>query len=428
MTSSSNFSLVPGAAGASRLLLGDGTDLVVSEHRAWLDEVYGERAGEAPGVIKRIGADGKAIAGWSGWAMGPALADGSVTWLEERDDEYRYRVRTSKGDAAGALAPPDDFWLVAASVGHPAAPVGAVVLWRPAQGASPTDPSTRRDELWIAGVERATAKVVATTRVDVTLPDPRDAGVALGGTASKPLLLLIGLPAPGGRGAYRAVALTLPDLSVAWETAIDPELTTAMTPAPPPGPGVHAPPPATSSTTADTLRTFTTVRLAPLGDGSGWLLIHGTPLGPAVSATHVFVIATSGMVTPLPGLHVRDAGDLTPVVGRPAVALLGVAGGRRDLRFDAIEVVAPGAGEARTALSLQSKIGGVALGADVRLQPIAIAARGDHLLGAAALAEGGTGADRADVQGSITTPVAWHQPDRPRVKDRKAWLAARAKP
>jgi hypothetical protein len=65
---------------------------------------------------------------------------------------------------------------------------------------------------------------------------------------------------------------------------------------------------------------------------------------------------------------------------------------------------------------------------DPRLQPVSIAVRNDHVLGAPPASGDGSGALSADISDVITTPLAWHKPDRPRVKARLAWLAARAKP
>ncbi|HWU86472.1 MAG TPA: hypothetical protein VN253_04330, partial [Kofleriaceae bacterium] len=210
------YTLITDAAGASRLYLGSGTKAVVAEHRDWLHEAFHEYAGEAPGVVKLIGADGGVARAASGWALGGPLPDGTMTWIEEVGDEYHYRI--ARGAGAGApLTPPDDFWVVAGAVGHPSSPLGAAVLWRPAPGASSRLPAVRRDELWIAAIDRAAGTVLKSRELALTLPWDRSQGVLIGGTSAAPILLLVGVPEPGGPGAYRAVGLRLPTLEVAWE-------------------------------------------------------------------------------------------------------------------------------------------------------------------------------------------------------------------
>src|SRR5215475_3385546 len=85
------YTLLPAAAGASRLYLGSGSSSLVAEHRGWLDEAYHERASEAPGVLQLVRADGKVTHTVSGWALGPPIGD-DMAWLEETGEEYRDRI------------------------------------------------------------------------------------------------------------------------------------------------------------------------------------------------------------------------------------------------------------------------------------------------------------------------------------------------
>ena len=219
-TMAAEYTVITSAAGASRLYAGSGSTSLVAEHRDWLREAYHERAAEAPGVVKLLGPDGalKRIA--SGWALGGAVGTGEMAWVEEVGDEYHYQVVRSSG-AGSPLAPPDDYWAVAGAVGHPTSPLGAVVLWRPVRGASARDPAVRRDELWIAAIDRTTGTVLKTRDLSLTLPWERVHGVLMGGPAASPMLLLVGLPDPGGPGQYRLVGLQLPTLDVAWDLPLD---------------------------------------------------------------------------------------------------------------------------------------------------------------------------------------------------------------
>lgn len=420
-----NLELLVGAAGASRLYAGEATDQIVSEHRSWLAEAFSERAEEAPGVVKLIDTNGDVKSAFSGWAMGPAIADGNVAWLEEYDEEYRYRVRRLGTDATHPLSPPDDFWTVAASVGHLNGAAGAVVLWRSAQGTSPSFPGTRQEELWIASIDRSGPRVVATSRIDLTLPDPRAASVVIGGTTAAPLLYLIGLPEPGARAAYRAVALTLPGLDLASETALD-VAAPARAAMPNRTDRASAAEPSPTTISADVLRSMSSVRTTALGDGSGWVVAHGTPLRDVLSIGLVFVGSTGGALTLRPDIHPRDTVELIPVIGRRSFALRGVAGGRSRARFVDVAEIAPDGPRTRVLVDLDTEVNGKSLRNNPNLQPLAIAVRNDLVLGAAA-AGGGTGGSSADVQGGITNPLTWHQPDRPRVKARLAWLEDRAK-
>jgi hypothetical protein len=420
------FKLLPGAAGASGLHVGAATDQIVSEHRTWLAEAFSERADETPGVVKLIDAHGDLVSADSGWAMGPAIADGNAVFLEEHGEEYRYRVRSLGAGAAELLSPPDDFWTVAASVGHPGSTAGAVVLWRPSQGTSPSNPGTRTEELWIAGIDRSGPRIVASRRTELTLPDPRAGGITIGGTTARPLLFLIGLPEAGALGAYRTVALTLPGLEPAWETSLDVAAAAAARSTTENGTDrERATEPPRTAITADVLRSMSSLRATALGDCSGWVVAHGTPLRDVLSTSLVFVGTNAGEVTPRPDIHLRDTAALVPVISRPSFALLGVAGGRSKASFVEVEEIATD-GSRSVLVNLDTLVGGKNLRDDPHLQPVAIAARGDVILGAAA-ASGGPGASSADVNEAITTPPTWHQPDRPRVKARLAWLEARAK-
>ena len=49
---------------------------------------------------------------------------GETAWLEEVSDEYCYRIAITRGGGT-PLAPPDDYWVVAAVVGYVASPLDA---------------------------------------------------------------------------------------------------------------------------------------------------------------------------------------------------------------------------------------------------------------------------------------------------------------
>jgi len=418
-----NLKLLAGAAGASRLYAGKTTEQIVSEHRDWLAEAFGERADEAPGEVRLIDAHGAVIETGSGWAMGPAVADGHAAWIEECDEEYRYRLRSFGNDAAVHLASPDDFWTVAAAAGHLSTDDGAVVLWRPAQGTTPSLPGTRKEELWIAAINRSTLRVVATSRLDLTLPEPRAACVAIGGTAAEPLLVLVGLPEPGSTAAYRVVALRLPALDLAWETSLDiAEAVAARQVIWDQNDRAIAAEPPRTATTADALRFMSSVRMTALGDCSGWVIAHGIPLGNVLSTSLVFVGTNAGDLIPRTDIHLGDTAALVQVIGCPSFALLGVAGGRSRMRFVNVEEITVHGSRTRVLVDFDTTVNGKSLRTDPQLQPIAIAVRNDVVFAAVAARE------KMAVSGAeaIATPLRWHQLDRPRVKARLAWLKARA--
>lgn len=411
--------LLAGATGASRLYAGAQTEQIVSEHRTWLAETFSERADETPGVVRLIGAEGAVKGAGSGWAMGPALADGNAAWIEEYDEEYRYRLRSFATDAAVPLAPPEDFWTVAAVAGHPSSADGAVILWRRAQGTTPSLPETRKEELWIASVNRSALSVVSTARLDLTLPEPRATSVAIGGTATEPLLLLIGLPEPGSTGAYRVVALRLPTLDVAWETSLDVAAATAARPViSDQKDRAFAPQPPSTAIDADELRSTSSVRTTALGDCSGWIIAHGTPLKDVLSTTLVFVGTNTGDFIPRTDIHPGDTAQLVPVIGRPSFALLSVAGGRSGMHFVNVEEINVQEARSRVLVDLDTTIDSKSLRNDPQLQPVAIAVRNDVVFAAAG--------EDVGVSSEVITPLTWHQPNRPRVKARLAWLKARA--
>ncbi|HET7506237.1 MAG TPA: hypothetical protein VFK02_34695 [Kofleriaceae bacterium] len=424
----SEYKLTAPVAGASRLYLGAGTKAIVAEHRDWLHEAFHDHDAEAPGVVKLLGADGAIAHVASGWALGGPVADGSAAWIEEVGDEYHYRVARSTGPAA-PLSPPDDFWVVAGAAGHPVSPLGAVVLWRPVPGASSKLPDVRRDELWIASIDRKAGTVVNTRLLALTLPWDRPCGVLIGGPARAPVLLLVGLPDPGGPGAYRAVGLKLPSLEVAWEKKLDvaaAEAAAAATAAPKGRASEPPPPPATL--TGDSLRTFYGVLGGALGDGTGWLVASGHLLRSVLSIEQPFLIFGDGQVMLLSDLHLPASDGFGVVADEPAVLVKGVVGGRYDARFDSLAAVWPGTRRVQTLADARTQINGHKLGDAPDLIPMSAALRGGVLYVAPPVGGTGTGADSADVRGLLTTPATWHQPDRPRVIARQHWLDARAKP
>ena len=412
--------LLAGAVGASRLYAGEATEQIVSEHRTWLVESFSERADETPGVVRLIDGDGAVIGTGSGWAMGPAVANGNAAWIEEYDEEYRYRLRSFGTGSAVPLAPPDDFWTVAAVAGHPSSADGAVILWRPAQGTTPSLPETRKEELWIASVNRSALSVVSTARLDLTLPAPRATSVAIGGTAAEPLLVLIGLPEPGSIGAFRVVALRLPTLDLAWETSLDVAAATAARPViSDQKDRAFAPPPPSMAIDANELRSTSSVRITALGDCSGWVIAHGTPLRDVLSTSLVFVGTNTGDFIPRTDIHPGDTAKLVPVIGRPSFGLLSVAGGRSGMYFVNVEEIDVQEARSRVLVDLDTTIDGESLRNDPQLQPVSIAVRDDVVFAAA-------GEDMA-ISSEGITPLTWHQPNRPRVKARLAWLKAHSR-
>ncbi|HEU4727346.1 MAG TPA: hypothetical protein VFT22_05645 [Kofleriaceae bacterium] len=426
----SEYKLTAPVAGASRLYLGPGTKAIVAEHRDWLHEAFHERDAEAPGVVKLLGADGAVAHAASGWALGGPLADGSAAWVEEVGDEYHYRIARSTGPAA-PLSPPDDFWAVAGAAGHAVSAVGAVVLWRPVPGASSNLPDVRRDELWIASIDRKAGTVLNTRLYALTLPWDRQRGVLIGGPPGAPILLLVGLPDPGGPGAYRAVGLKLPSLEVAWEAKLDvaaAELAAAAAPSAAPAGRASEPPPPAATLTAESLRTFYGVMGGALGDGTGWLVASGHLLRSVLSIEHPFLVFGDGKTMLLSDLHLPSSDGFGMVADEPAVLVKGVVGGRYDAHFDSISAVWPGARRVQTLADQRTEINGHKLGDSPDLIPMSAAMRGGVLYVAPPIGGAGTGADSADVRGLLTTPATWHQADRPRVIARQQWLEARARP
>jgi hypothetical protein len=423
------YTVVPAISGASRIYLGTGSTSLVAEHRAWLDEAYRERAAEAPGVLQLVRTNGAAAHVVSGWSLGGPVGE-DMAWIEETGEEYRYRVaRTGgPGSSGSPLTPPDDFWAVAAAVGHVQSPLGAVVLWRPARGTSVRDPSKRRDELWIAAIDRKTGMVVKSRELALTLPKDRVQGVFLGGPNAEPILLLVGLPDPGGPGSYRAVGLRMPSLDTAWELSIDVSAVEAsrgsQTPATPGA--ASSPPPPAASFTGDDLRTLYGSMGTPLGDGSGWLFAHGHRLRRVLSIELSFLVTADGKATWLRDLHLTGTDELGPIVGEPAALLIGKVGPRDGMRFASVDAVWPAKPRVQTLADERTKVQGRTLGDSPDLLPMSAALSGSVLFVAPPVGGTGLGADSADVRGKQTTPTSWHQSDRPRVIARQKWLEERA--
>lgn len=420
------YTVVPAAAGASRIYLGTGSTSLVAEHRAWLDEAYRDRAAEAPGVLQLIRSDGTSAHVVSGWALGGPVGD-DVAWIEETGEEYRYRVART-GGARAALSPPDDFWAMAAAVGHVQSPLGVVVLWRPARGTSVREPSKRRDELWIVAVDRKAGTVVKSRELALTLPKDRVQGVFLGGPSAEPILLLVGLPDPGGPGVYRAVGLRLPSLDTAWELSLDVSSAEASRAAQTPATADRAssPPPAAASLSGDDLRTLYGSMGTALGDGSGWLFTHGHLLRKVLSIELSVLVTADGKATWLRDLHLTGTDELGPIIGEAGALLIGKVGPRDGMRFASVEAIWPAAARVQTLADERTKIQGRALGDAPDLIPMSAALGGGVLLVAPPVGGAGVGVDSADVRGKQTTPISWHQADRPRVIARQKWLEDRA--
>ena len=426
---SAEYTPIMNAAGASRLYVGGGTASMVAEHRDWLYEAYHERAGEAPGVLKLLGPDGAVKRTVSGWALGGPLASGGMTWIEEAGDEYHYQSARSEG-AGSPLAPPDDYWVMAGAVGHTSSTLGAAVLWRPVRGAPASDPAVRREELWIAAIDRNTGAVLKTRGLDLTLPWDRAQGVLMSGPAAAPILLLVGLPDPGGPGAYRIVGLRLPSLDVAWELPLHVASAEAGRAVPePPAPGrASIPVPGSSPLSGDSLRTLYAVMGSPLGDGSGWLLAHGHMVGRILATDLSFLIGADGKATALTGIHLPGTDQLSPILQQPGVLLISSEGARNHQRFVSIDAVWPGSWQIQTLADQSTKIHGRTLGSSPDLVPMSAAMSGDTLYFAPAIGGEGLGADSADVRNLQTTPTTWHQAERPRVQARQKWLEERSRP
>lgn len=426
------YTLVPAAAGASRLYLGPGSTSLVAEHRHWLDEAYRARATEAPGVLQLIRPDGSIARTVSGWAIGGPLGN-DMAWVEEAGEEYRYRI-ASTGGGSTPLAPPGDFWVVAAAVGHVASPLGAVVLWRPAAGALDREPALRHDELWIATIDRKAGTVVKDRQLALTLPEEREAGVALGGSISDPILLLTGLPDAGGPGAYRLLGLHLATLETAWESPLDMTAATAAQVAalpPPPSDRASMPLPPPPPISGDSLRTLSRSMTVSLGDGSGWLIMdghsHGLGAGRVFSADLSFLIGIDGKLTWLRDVHLSSTAYVTPILGQPAVIQTSVSGARNSEHFASVDAIWASGDRVETLFDDRSKIQGRALGEAPELLPLSVAADASVMHVAPPIGGKGLGADSDDVRGKQTTPTAWHQSDRPRVIARQQWLEQRAR-
>jgi hypothetical protein len=301
------------------------------------------------------------------------------------------------------------------------------VLWRPLPGGSARDPKVRRDELWIAAIDRATGEVKATTQLALTLPWDRAQGVALGGTAAAPILLLAGLPDPGGPGAYPLVGLTLPALEVAWKSSVDVVAEeTARAASPPTSPGASEPLPPGPAITGDALRTLYAFLVAPMGDGSGWLFAHGGPVGRILVTDLAFQIAHDGKVAPLRKLHLPGTNQLGPIAGEPGIFVVGKEGARNDQHFVSVDAIYPGMQRLQTLVDQRTQVHGHVLGTSPELIPMSAAVAGGVVFAAPPIGGAGLGASSADVQGLQTTPPTWHQAERPRVRARLQWLEERA--
>lgn len=422
------YTILTNAAGASRLYAASGSSSLVAEHRDWLHQAFHDRAAEAPGILQLLAPDGAVQRTVSGWALGGPLPSGEMAWVEEVGEEYRYRTARTGGNGS-SLAPPGDYWVIAAAVGHTTSPLAAVVLWRPAKGASPRDPAVRRDELWIASVDRATGAVLHTGQFTLTLPWDREQGVLLGGPEASPILLLVGLPDPGGPPAYRVLGLRLPSLEVAFESQLDvvsAEASHAPSPAADPA-RASVPLPGSSHLSGNDLRTLYSVMGAPLGDGSGWLLAHGGLIRRILVTDLCVLIGTDGKATNLPDIHLPGTDQLSPIIDQPGVLLLGKEGPRTQQHFASINAVWPASAKVETLADRQTQVHGRELGGDPGLVPMSAALRGGRLYVAPPSGGDLIGADSEDVRNLQTTPPTWHQSNRPRVRARQQWIEDRTK-
>jgi hypothetical protein len=423
------YTVLTNAAGASRLYAAAASASLVAEHRDWLHEAFHERAAEVPGLLKLLGPDGTVQRTVSGWALGGPLANGEMAWVEEAGEEYRYRTANS-GGRGSPLTPPDDYWMIASGVGHVSSPLGAVVLWRPARGTSSQDPASRREELWIASIDRATGGVLKARELSLTLPWDRTQGVLAGGPAASPILLLVGLPDPGGPAAYRIVGLRLPTLEVAWEAQLDvasAEANRAKTTEPGPARASIPLPSAPHLTGAD-LRTLYSVMGSSFGDGSGWLLAHGGLVGRVLVTDLSFLIGTDGKAVPLHFIHLPGTDQLSPILDGPGVLLLSKEGARREQHFVSIDAIWPGSEQIETLADARTNVQGRTLGSAPDLVPMSAALRRGKLYVAPQAGGELRGAESADVQNMQTTPMTWHRSGRPRVRARQQWLEEQAKP
>jgi hypothetical protein len=140
------------------------------------------------------------------------------------------------------------------------------------------------------------------------------------------------------------------------------------------------------------------------------------------------MISADGKATQLRDIHLTGTDKLSPIVDQPATLLFGKAGPREALRFVSLDAVWPAAGRVDTLADVHTKVQGRAIGDAPDLLPMSAAMRGGVLFVAPPVGGTGLGAASDDVRGKQTTPVTWHQSDRPRVIARQAWLEARAKP
>ena len=286
-----------------------------------------------PGVLKLLGSKLELVKAVQGWPIGAPDDQGSLLYLEEFPEEYRYRVARTSDDRTGALAPPEGYWHPKATVGDPRSKCAVVAMWSPVPGNDWSSARDRRERLWLASINRETLTVQAERLLEVTTPMRNgylryDHGVAGGGS----LVALVEVPDPSDDNPrWHVTALDCATLKTQWRTPlppIDPPKQGAAPAAPPDKNRKKIAPPSSSPLprpSARQDRADSSAEIQFSGDGRLLCVAVGRDDVYGIKSREIHVLAAaSGKIkmslhpNALPDLNVSQ---MTPVPGQPAVAI-----------------------------------------------------------------------------------------------------------
>lgn len=455
--------LLPAASAATRLLVSQANKYAVAElHGSWVAEAFPGHEEEIPPVLKMIDlGTGKVIGNAYGWALGAPGDDGDLLFIEEFDEEYKYRVRSHKRpELIAELKPPDGFWLPKAALRTSAPDRAIVVLWSAIAGVEWRLPEERQERLWIAVIARETLNVEATMTLDTATPNLGTERFSIG-VAANPIhsqIYIVELPKPHGAPDWHILALDANSLKIQWRTSLLPATTLAETNSlknsnkptsgklgRPPIPSVpQSPTPATASEE----RLSKNALIGVSGDGAYVAVVYGHHEKVGVDFDTMFILDASdgSLVRSLSGSDMKLAWyihQIASIPGTSSIALLHLLHFRQGLG-ESYETVFHGVSTLDLAKGAQIgvyEVSKVVLGDDYdkinKLNPVALAARVDGLPllapqsfywvrkygGDENWPEGdGQGVEQPEVRGLVKTPLGWHTPGRRRVEERNRFL------
>lgn len=419
--------ILTSATGATRLLVSrDGAVAAAELGGTWREDVFLAHQDEVPPVLRVIDVAADEVRTTvSGWALGAPDGDGDVVYLEERDEEYDYHLRsTARPDLVERVEHPDGFWLPKAALGDGETTV--LVMRSAAPGRSWTDTATRGERLWIAVIDRASLRVTASAIITAATWARRGhrlgAGVAL--NPKRPELYVVSMPDPMGDGAWELVAIGLDDMKQRWTARLPTLAEVEVVPLPEPkrDDGRVAPPAVTPRPTvvdpaSERSRHNTLIEVT--SDGRTIVATHGLWLRGSMSTdvAHVVEASTGKVVRSVMGAIV-GAPRISQLVAAPAssdIALLHVLTDRDGgSAFLGVSAFTPESAKVAPVYDVSTSALGAAYEKVKLLDPGAIALTAASLLIAP---ERG-----ADVGDDSTTSSQWHRDDRPRVQAMEQYM------